>query len=181
MTELLSAQGWDCRRPPSGEMLRQHEYKDHSHLRDVFLGRSKVTMIGQGLPEAVVVDRQSMQPILVIEAKASVGDLQKAVREATNIYGRACVDAGYSPLAVAVAGTSEDEFAVRVFKWNGGAWVPVTYEGKPIGWIPNRLDADKLRASSTTAELRPSIPSPEVLATRADEINRLLRRVQRQR
>lgn len=175
LTELLSAQGWDCRRPPNGEMLRQQEYKDHSHLRDVFLHRSKVTMIGQGLPEAVVVDRQSMQPILIIEAKATVGDLDKAVREVTQIYGRACVDAGYSPLAVAVAGTSEDEFAVRVFKWNGGEWVVATYEGKPIGWIPNRADADKLRGPSATAELRPSIPSPEVLAARADEINRLLR------
>ncbi len=84
LTELLKAQGWDCRRPPNGEMLRQHEYKDHSHLRDVFLHRSKVTMIGHGLPEAVVVDRQSMQPLLVIEAKASLLDLDKAVMLATH-------------------------------------------------------------------------------------------------
>ena len=83
LTELLSAQGWDCRRPPNGEMLRQHEYKDHGHLRDVFLHRSKTTQIGKGLPEAVVVDRQSLQPILVIEAKAAVADLGKAVHEAT--------------------------------------------------------------------------------------------------
>ena len=110
-----------------------------------------------------------MKPILIIEAKATVGDLDKAVREVTQIYGRACVDAGYSPLAVAVAGTSEDEFAVRVFKWDGAAWVVATYEGKPIGWIPNRADADKLRGPSTTAELRPSIPSPEVLAARVED------------
>ena len=91
--------------------------------RDVFLHRQqgRRKMIGHGLPEAGVVvgDRQTMQPILVIEAKASVADLNKAVREATEIYGNACIDAGYSPLAVAIAGTSEDEFAVRVFKWNG--------------------------------------------------------------
>ncbi len=175
LTELLGSQGWDCRRPPNGEMLRQHEYKDHSHLRDVFLNRSKVTMIGRGLPEAVLVDRQTLQPLLIIEAKASVDDLDKAVREVTDVYGKACVDAGYAPLAVAVAGTSEDEFAVRVFKWDGGAWVAATYEGNPISWIPNRADAEKLRLPTTTAELRPSIPSPEVLADRADEINRLLR------
>lgn len=175
LTELLQAQGWDCRRPPNGEMLRQHEYKDHAHLRDVFLHKSKVTMIGHGLPEAVLVDRQSLQPILVIEAKASVVDLDKAVREATEVYGTACIEAGYSPLAVAVAGTSEDDFAVRVFKWNGSAWRPITYEKNPIGWIPNRVDAERLRAPSTTAELRPSVPSPEVLASFADEINRLLR------
>jgi type I restriction enzyme M protein len=175
LTELLVAQGWDCRRPPNGEMLRQHEYKDHSHLRDVFLHRSKITAIGHGLPEAVIVDRLTLQPIMVVEAKASVSDLNKAVHEATEIYGRACVDAGYSPLAVAVAGTTEDDFAVRIFKWNGSAWSPATYEGNPIGWIPNRADADRLRSPSTTSELRPSVPGPDVLAARADEINRLLR------
>ncbi|WP_394999216.1 class I SAM-dependent DNA methyltransferase [Sphingomonas sp.] len=175
LTELLSAQGWDCRRPPNGEMLRQHEYKDHGHLREVFLGHSKVTQIGHGLPEAVVVDRQTLQPILVIEAKASVDDLDKAIREATEVYGKACVEAGFSPLAVAVAGTSEDDFAVRVFKWDSAKWVPITYEGNPISWIPNKVDSDKLRAPTTTHELRPSVPGPDVLAARADEINRLLR------
>lgn len=175
LTELLSAQGWDCRRPPNGDMLRQHEYKDHAHLRDVFLHRSKVTAIGRGLPEAVVVDRLTLQPILIVEAKASVGDLDKAVREVTEIYGRACVDAGYNPLAVAVAGTSEDDFAVRVFKWDGSAWLPATYEGHPISWIPNRVDADRLRIPTSTPELRPTVPGADVLAARADEINRLLR------
>lgn len=175
LTELLTAQGWNVRRPPSGEMLRQHEYKDHSHLRDVFLHRSKVTMIGHGLPEAVLIDRLSLQPLLVVEAKAAIADLGKAVHEVTEVYGRACIDAGYSPLAVALAGTSEDDFAVRVFKWDGHEWKAVTYEGNPIGWIPNRKDTDTLRAPSTTPELRPSIPSPEVLAGFADEINRLLR------
>lgn len=175
LTELLSAQGWDPRRPPNGEMLRQHEYKDHSHLRDVFLHRSKVRALGHGLPEAVVVDRLTLQPILVIEAKASIKDLDKAVREVTDVYGRACIDAGYNPLAVAVAGTSEDDFAVRVLKWDGAAWQPATYEGQPIGWIPGRVDAEKLRSPAGTPELRPTVPGPEVLATRADEINRLLR------
>lgn len=175
LTELLTAQGWDTRRPPAGEMLRQHEYKDHSHLRDVFLRRSKITKIGHGLPEAVLVDQLSLQPLLVVEAKASIDDIDKAVAEATLVYGNACIDAGYSPLAVALAGTSEDEFLVRVFKWNGREWQTVTYEGDPIGWIPNRKDVDTLRTPSTAPELRPSIPSPEVLAGFADEINRLLR------
>jgi len=175
LTELLTTQGWDTRRPPNGDLLRQHEYKDHAHLRDIFLHRSKVRMIGHGLPEAVVVDRQSMQPLLVIEAKAAVGDLDVAVREVTEVYGRACIDAGYNPLAVAIAGTSEDDFAVRVLKWTGSKWIAATYEGHPIGWIPNRADVDRLRVSSSAPELRPTVPGPDVLASRADEINRLLR------
>ena len=174
LTELLSAQGWDCRRPPNGELLRQHEYKDHDHLRDVFKYFSKVTAIGSGLPEAVVVDRHTLQPLLVIEGKASRKDLDKAVKEAT-FYGRALIDAGFNPLAVAVAGTTEDEFDVRVLKWNGTAWLSATYEGNPVGWIPNRVDVDRLRPTNAPSELRPSVPGPDVLAARADEINRLLR------
>jgi len=104
LTELLRAQGWDCRRPTNGELLRQHEYKDHSHLRDVFLRHSKTGMVGRGLPEAVVVERNSMQPLIVVEGKSSINDLEKAVKEVTLIYGRACIEAGYTPLAVAVAG-----------------------------------------------------------------------------
>jgi type I restriction enzyme M protein len=111
----------------------------------------------------------------VIEVKASTIDLDIAIREVTNDCGRACVDAGYIPLAIAVAGTSEDDFAVRVFKWNGRRWYEATYEGNPIGWIPNKADAERLRVPSASPELRPSIPPPEVLAARADEINRLLR------
>lgn len=175
LTELLRAQGWDTRRPPNGELLRQHEYKDHEHLREIFRGRSKAAGLGDGLPEAVLVDRQTLQPIAVIEAKASVGELAKAIKEVTDGYGRACIEAGFNPLAIAVAGTSEDEFSVRVLKWTGSAWAPATYEGKPISWIPNRVDADQLRTPGSTAELRPSVPQPEVLAARADEINRLLR------
>lgn len=175
LTELLHVQGWDCRRPPNGEMLRQHEYKDHAHLRDVFLHKSKVTMIGHGLPEAVLVDRQTLQPLLVIEAKASAADLDKAIRESTLVYGAACIEAGYTPLAVAVAGTAEEDYLVRVHKWNGSAWQAVTYEGNPISWVPHRKDADRLRVPASSPELRPTIPSPEVLAAFADEINRLLR------
>ena len=174
LTELLTAQGWDVRRPPNGELLRQQEYKDHSHLRDIFKGRGKGSGGGSGLPEAMLVNRSTYQPVAVIEAKAKAADLSIAIKEVKD-YGCACVDAGFAPLAVAVAGTTEDDFAVRVLKWTGKQWANITYDGKPIGWIPNRTDMELLRAPSSPVELRPSIPSPEVLAERADEINRLLR------
>jgi hypothetical protein len=173
--EILRTQGWDIRRPPQGDLLRQQEYKNHSHLLDIFKGKSKTHKGGDGLPDALIVDRSSCVPILVIEEKADKAKLDEAVREATTIYGRACIDAGYSPLAVGLAGTSEDEFDIRVLKWNRTEWSLITYEGKPINWIPNKSDVNHLQGPASSNELRPTIPPPEILAECAEEINRLLR------
>lgn len=175
LVELLRSQGWDVRKPPAGELLRQHEYKDHSHLAEILRGISKSGGAGDGKPEAFLVDRETLQPIAVIEVKPRVDDLERAVREVTDIYGRACIDAGFVPLAIGLAGASEDKFALRVHKWMGTRWSPVTYDGHPIGWIPNRADVDRLLAPGASREIRPSVPAPEVLAERADEINRMLR------
>jgi len=174
LAELLEAQGWDNRRPPKGEVLLQQEYRNHPALMEVFLKASKQGP-GSGLPEAVVVDRESLVPLMVIEAKAKASDLGLAIREASEVYGAACVAAGYPVLAVGMAGTVEEQYAVRVLKWTGQAWVPVTYEGEPIGWLPGRPDLERAIMPDAPAELRPAIPPPGVLAERADEINRLLR------
>lgn len=175
LIELLRSQGWDSRKPPMGEMLRQHEYKDYPHLLEILRGISKSGGTGDGKPEAFIVDRETLQPLAVIEVKPDISSLNKAINEVTEIYGRACIDAGYTPLAIALAGTSEIDFAVRVLKWMGTQWLPITYETHPISWIPNRADTDRLLVPGAPCEIRPSIPPPEVLAARADEINRLLR------
>lgn len=175
LIDLLQSQGWDTRRPPAGEMLRQHEYKDHPHLLEILKGISKSKGAGDGRPEAFLVDRATLQPLAVIEVKSNVAQVDQAVKEVTNVYGRASIDAGFAPLAIAFAGASEDNFALRVLKWMGTRWLPVTYEGSPISWIPNRADTDRLLVPGAPREIRPSIPPPEVLADRADEINRLLR------
>src|SRR5258708_36219249 len=127
LVELLQSQGWDTRKPPAGEMLRKHEYKEHPHLFEILRGISK-SGTGDGKPEAFLVDRSSAQPLAVIEVKADVDDLNLAVKEVTEVYGRASLAAGYAPLAVALAGASEDNFAVRVLKWMGKQWLPVTYD-----------------------------------------------------
>lgn len=171
--ELLDAQGWDSRRPPNGEVLRQHEYRAHSHLREVFATASK-TGSGSGVPEAILVDRASVEPLAVIEAKANVGDLDQASTEA-KAYARHCLDAGFETLAIGIAGEPESDFDLRVFKWRSRRWIPITYDANPITWIPNRDDLRRIAAPGTGAELRPTVPPPNVLAARADEINRLLR------
>ena len=173
LAEILDAQGWDLRRPPQGELLRQQEYKSHPHLLEIFKHSSKHGS-GAGLPEAVLVDRAAISPLAVIEAKSGMAELDLAIKEARE-YATPCIEAGFSPLAVGLAGTKEDEFDLRVQKWNGTRWVHVTYDGKPITWIPNRTDLERIASLHAASEIRPTIPRPEVLAARADEINRLLR------
>lgn len=172
--EILTAQGWDLRRPPHGDVLLQQEYKSFPSLLEIFEGTSK-SGEGYGLPEAVIVDKKTFAPLAVIETKANIGDLRQAVNEATKDYGQACIKAGYRTLAIGLAGVSEDEFDLRVLKWTGTKWAEITYDGEPIRWVPNRTDLNLISASIRSCELRPTVPSPEVLAERADEINRLLR------
>jgi predicted RNA methylase len=174
LTDMLVAQGWDPRRPPAGDLLRQQEYKDIAHLLEALQGQSKTGRGGDGLPEAIVVDRVTLQPLIVIEAKASASHIVMAESDALH-YGQACVAAGLSPLVAALAGTDEDNFKLRVLKWTGNDWVHVTYESEPISWLPNRADVDRLLPHGAPSELRPTVPPAEVLAQRADEINRLLR------
>lgn len=175
LIELLSSQGWEVRKPPKGELLRQQEYKDYPHLAEILCGNSKKGGPGYGLPEAILVDRDTLQPLAIIEVKADIDNLDQAIKEVTAIYGQSCIRAGYSPLAIALAGASEDDFAIRVLKWTGSQWLPITYDGEPISWIPNRADVVRLLAPAAPREIRPSVPPAEVLAARADEINRLLR------
>jgi len=174
MAEILESQGWDLRRPPAGDLLRQQEYRSYAPLQEIFKGRSK-TGTGAGIPEAILVERITLAPLAVIEAKADIDDLDKAVAEATRFYGTACVNAGYPTVAIGIAGTSEEAFSLRVLKWNGARWVHITYDGVPITWIPNRADLARVASPKGPSELRPTVPPPEVLAQRADEINRLLR------
>lgn len=173
LVDLLLTQGWDIRKPPHGNLFVQGEYRDESALREA-LARASKSGQGGGIPEAVLVDPTDGSVLAVVEAKALVSAIDLACVEAES-YGTALVAAGFSPLAIGVAGTDSDEFQVRVSKWQGGKWVPVTYEGSPITWVPNELDLRRITAVGSGTDLRPTPPRPEVLADRADEINRLLR------
>lgn len=127
-----------------------------------------------GVPEALLMERGTAIPLAVVEAKNSVTDIAKALREA-QAYADALWDAGSRPLAIGLAGASDDEFELRVAKRVGSSWQLVTYDGHPISWIPTKADLDRLAVPSGPTEIRPTIPPLEVLAGRADEINRLLR------
>ncbi|MFH1599623.1 MAG: N-6 DNA methylase [Pseudomonadota bacterium] len=173
LNELLTTQGWQTRKPPAGDLLVQNEFTAYPEIAELLAQASK-TGKSIGYPEGLLVDNASMRVLAVLECKKSIGDISRARAEALH-YASKFVEAGAAPVAVAVAGSSDDSFEVRVSKWNGASWVDVTYEGTPIGWIPNRKDLERIASPHGPSELRPTIPPAEVLAKRAEEINRYLR------
>ena len=174
LNDLLVSQGWDLRRPPQGDLLYQNEYRNFPEILEALSQASKKG-IGPGIPEAILMDRVSPKPLAVIEAKRSITESDKAVKEA-QIYANALWDFGWGPLAIGLAGTSDNEFILRVSKRvSSSRWDPVTYEGHPIGWIPTKADLQRVATPRGSLDIRPTVPPLEVLAARADEINRLLR------
>lgn len=173
LNDLLVAQGWDLRRLPQGDLLLQHEYRGYADVSEALAKASKKGG-GAGIPEAILMDRASNTPLAVIEVKENVSHINLALLEAQG-YGDALSAAGWQPLAIGLAGTSEDEFQLRVSKRVGGSWKLITYDKYPISWIPTRADLDRIAVQGGPTEIRPTIPPLEVLAERADELNRLLR------
>lgn len=171
--ELLATQGWVIKRPPVGDLLLQNEYGAFSELEKRLRKASK-SGGSSGYPEGLLVDKTTNRVLAVIEAKKYTSEINKALAEAEH-YAANFIDGGGAPLSIGLAGTSDDSFELRVSKWTGKKWAIVTYNGKPISWIPNRSDLERVATPHGSAELRPTIPPPEVLAKRADEINRYLR------
>lgn len=171
LNDLLDTQGWDRRRPPNGDVLFQNEYRAFPQITLTLRGASK-TGAGYGVPEAILIDKSTNSPLAIVEAKPLGTQVAIALKEAQR-YAAAFVRDGDRPLAIGLAGQDGD-YKLAVSKWTGRSWTSVTYEGEPIGWIPRKVDVERLLAARG-AELRPTVPSSEVLAKRASEINRLLR------
>lgn len=168
--ELVEVQGWLFR--GSGyRLLAQQEFRDVPTLKAALSAGSK-TGGGGGVPEYLLVHASTGTPVAVFEGKARVEQLAKAVKEAC-AYGDELVCAGFNPVAIAVAGTNDSTFAVRVLSRQKSGWAPITYEGAPIGWVPGPDEMERIRAGAQ--ELRPRVPRPEVLKEKAEEINGLLR------
>ena len=168
LDDLLASQGWDLRSPPRGDQYLQAEYRADENLAEALKTASK-SGDGLGIPEAILVDEG--KPLLMVETKASPESIEQAIEDAKG-YGDALVAHGHHPLAVALAGTQADAFRLQVLKQSTARWVPVTYEGHPINWIPGKVDAQRLAVPGSTAEIRSTPPPDHVLAARANEINR---------
>lgn len=169
--ELVENQGW---KGTSGvRLLAQQEYRGVPALKLALATASK-TGTGIGFPEYILFRTSDEQPLAVFEGKARASEIDKAATEAMH-YGDALYAAGFEPLAIAVAGTEDARFEIRVLKRSGSKWVPITYEKKPISWVPGPEEMGRIFNTAGAVELRPKVPAPEVLADKADEINTLLR------
>ena len=174
LNDLLESQGWDLRRPPQGDVLLQNEYRNFPDIATALSHASK-SGAAFGVPEAILIDTDSSAPLAIIETKRDINNAQKAISEAQG-YADALFEHGWHPLALALAGTADDSFNLRVTKRTiSGRWKKVTYENYPISWIPTRADLGRIAVPSGPTEIRPTVPPLEVLAGRANEINRLLR------
>jgi len=171
--DLLNIQGWATGRPPQGSAVRQNEYKSFLELEEIFKGKSKRGK-GDAYPDFLLISRITHRPQMVIEAKSDVGDLKEAIADAIH-YSEACMGAGHSVIAVGVAGQEKTKIDIGVLKNVQGEWKRVVYAGNLISWIPTPQDVISLLSSPTLLDLAPVVPRPEVLANKADLINRILR------
>src|SRR5712692_10159165 len=174
VSDLLAIQGWDTGRPPNGCVVRQNEYKAFLELAEIFKGKSK-TGTGDAYPDFLVISRDTHRTLIVIEAKADENSFQQAMDEACNHYGEACRNAGHQVIAVGIAGQDGTKIHIGVSKYDQGKWKDVVYAEKPISWIPTPDDVLSLISSPNLLDLAPVIPKPEILASKADLINRILR------
>lgn len=174
--DLLYIQGWPTSKPPKGNVIRQNEYKAFSALTSIFKGRSKkkgTKKSGDAYPDFLLVSKDII-PLCVIEAKADEGDIDKALADAQH-YGQCCIDSGHNVIAIGVAGQEKTMIALHVSKHTTNGWQDIVYSGNHISWIPNAKDIERLLASPGLLDLTPIVPQPEVLAKKADFINRILR------
>jgi type I restriction-modification system DNA methylase subunit len=172
--DLLDIQGWKLDHPPRGSVIRKNEYKSFPELDAVFKGRSK-TGRGDAYPDFLIVSTKSHRPLMIIEAKADEKEFEKATKEACLNYGEACRDAGHQIIAVGVAGQERTTIHISASKFHNGKWERICYENSPISWVPTSDDIEKLITSHELMDLAPIIPRPEILADKADLINRILR------
>jgi len=173
-SELLTIRGWNIARPPKGNLLWKNEYRDYPHLLDALAGHGKKGRGGDAYPDFLVVNRETIQPLIVGETKAREDEINLAIGEA-DLYGNAFVDRGQNVLAAGIAGDDTSNIAVRINKRGGRDWQPVEYRENPIQWIPTPDETSLLLTDLRLFELQPRVPSNDILAKRGDEINRILR------
>ena len=171
--DLLAIRGWNLAHPPKGNLLWKNEYRDYPEL-NAPLQRASKSGDSYGVPDFIVVSRQTLEPLIVGEVKARPEDISTAAKEAAS-YAEAFTAEGIPILVAGVAGNTDEGLAVRISKWSSAGWKPIEYREQPIEWIPTPDEAERLIHDQQLFRLDPQVPPAEVLAANADEINRVLR------
>ncbi len=174
VVDLLTIQGWVISKPPKGRVVRQNEYKGLAGLSQLFAGKSK-SGTGDAYPEFLLLSEDGQRPLAVIETKAHEKDFTKAMDEACNVYGQACHEQGHEVIAIGIAGQEKEGIRIGACKLRAGKWVPIEFESRPVVWIPTPSDTEILLSNDKKIDLSPIVPKPEILAEKADELNRILR------
>ena len=143
--EMLAIRGWKVTRPPKGNLLWKNEYRDFPELAEAFAGRSKQGHGGDAYPDFLLLDSDSLRPMLVGETKSEEGMLAKAIKEARD-YSAGLIDRGTGVLAAGVAGDDNGNIAVEVDKWARSKWRKIEYRLHPIQWLPTPEEATRLLA-----------------------------------
>lgn len=170
--DLLDIQGWNINTPPKGEVIRENEYKSFPNLVEIFTGQSKKGK-GDAYPDFLIVSKD-MLPLVVIEAKADESDLSQAVKDAIH-YATSCLEKGHEVLAIGIAGQEKTRVEISVKKHFEDGWKAITYLDNPIKWIPTPDDVIKILPASSSFDLSPVVPRPEILQKKAELLNRILR------
>lgn len=172
--EILEIRNWNTKQvSKGGNLLEESEYKNYTHLDEIFKNKSK-TGKGDGYPDFLLVESpHSLKPIIIIETKASVKDSNKAIEESIH-YGNACVEKGHNVLCVGISGAEKEVSTIEVKKYLNGAWENLTLNGKPIDWIPS-LEQAKRILHNNLLEVEPERPSEEILIAKANRLNEIFR------
>lgn len=173
--ELVEVRGWKSAHPPKGNLLWKNEYRDYPHILEAFAGKGKQGRGGDAYPDFILVSADSIRPLIVGETKANDNDVDAAIKDAADIYGEALVEKGMGVLAAGVAGNDQSNIAIVIKKRSARLWKSIAYRGNPIQWIPTPEETGRLLQDAQLFDLAPHIPSPQILAKRADEINRIFR------
>jgi len=118
--DQLKAKGWDTSNPDkNGVVYEQHEAHRNSKLKTALSGR---------VPDCVV--KVDSDVFWVIEAKASPGDIGKAVSQAQGVADVANSSGVLCPVVSGVAGSDDTTRYVETRVLVDGAWQPHTINGR---------------------------------------------------
>lgn len=172
--ELLSMRKWNLSAvSKGGVLLEEGEYKNYKNLYDIFKGKSKIGS-GDGYPDFMLVESPiSLKPLMIIETKADTEKQNEAVRDAIH-YGNACLEAGHDVLCVGISGNDRNGCRVEVLKCIKGKWEKLTFNKRPIDWIPS-LENTKVILGNDNIEVEAERPSDSKLSYGANRLNEIFR------